>query len=50
MMLVAEWHGLVANDADAGDVIGANEFRPGPTQPGNEKHRAEDAPFRDLVN
>src|SRR5439155_13649213 len=43
VMFVTEWHRLLADDADAGHVIGAHELRPHPAKAGDQEHASEDA-------
>src|SRR5262245_13926019 len=49
VMAMAEGHGLVASDADAGHVVGAHPAAPRPAGAGEEEQRAEDRDLRDRV-
>src|SRR5205823_805588 len=43
VMLMAKRHRLIADNAHAGDVIGAHIFGPRPAQPSHDEDAAEDA-------
>ncbi len=49
MLLMAEWHRLIADDAGVSDVTRAHNRRDGRTCAGNDEHRAEDTHLRNGI-